>query len=295
MKPLVSAVITTYNYGHFLAQAIESVLGQTYKNIELIIVNDGSTDNTDEVVRIYLSDSRVSYLKQANLGQSRAKNAGIEKARGDYVAFLDGDDQWLPEKLALQLPLFGKDPSIGVVYSRMRCINEDGSPRKANLLKPCSGWVTDKLIIDNFVPFSSSVVKRECFDKCAAMDEGLIASVDWDLWLRLSRGYKFDYVNRPLVCYRVGHRGQMSGNQELRIAQSDLIMNRFISSNPGAVSGKALKKARCYTYRNRARFYRSKDKQKALGFYVRSLREDPFQPALCLEMGKFLLLNRGRF
>src|SRR6187549_1277148 len=166
-KPKVSVVMTCYKYAQYLPHAIESVLEQTYENVEVIMVNDGSPDNTDEVMQRYLSDARVKYLKQPNSGQTVAKNNGIRAATGDFIAFLDADDIWRRDKLAKQMPLFDAS-EVGIVYSTMEFIDDAGAkvPYEASpLSKPRSGKITEALFVDNIVPFSAAVARRECFDK----------------------------------------------------------------------------------------------------------------------------------
>src|SRR5262245_39591868 len=125
MRPAVSVVIATRNYGHFLAGAIESVLKQTWTDLELLVIDDGSTDNTNDVVQPFLSDKRVRYHRTDGLGQSRAKNLGIQLSQAPLIAFLDGDDAWLPLKLDRQLHLF-RDRRVGVVYGRRLMMDENG-------------------------------------------------------------------------------------------------------------------------------------------------------------------------
>src|SRR3954452_13254995 len=125
MPPAVSVVVASRNYGRYLAGAVRSVLGQTFADLELIVIDDGSTDDTSDVIRPFLADPRVRYHRTDGLGQSRAKNLGVLQARGPLVAFLDGDDEWLPTKLARQFPLF-TDPNVGVVYSRRTLMDAAG-------------------------------------------------------------------------------------------------------------------------------------------------------------------------
>src|SRR4026209_198594 len=125
MRPAVSVVIASRNYGRFLAGAIKSVRNQTWTDWELLIIDDGSTDNTCDVVAPFLTDNRIHSHRTDGLGQSRAKNLGIQLSQAPLIAFLDGDDEWLPEKLERQLPLFS-DANIGVVYGRRLLMDEAG-------------------------------------------------------------------------------------------------------------------------------------------------------------------------
>ena len=124
-NPLVSVIITNYNYGKYVGDAIKSALFQTYKPIEIIIVDDGSTDNSKVVIKPFLQNENVHFIKQNNQGQAKAKNKGSRLAKGNYVAFLDGDDVWVEDKLEKQMNLFSRS-KIGVVYSDIMLINEEG-------------------------------------------------------------------------------------------------------------------------------------------------------------------------
>lgn len=277
--PRLSVVISSYNYGKYLKGCIDSVLQQTWNDFEIIIVNDGSTDNTDSIVEPFLSDDRIHYVKQKNAGQANAKNTGIRNAKGDLIAFIDADDLWEADKLEKQIVLF-KDPQVGVVYSTARYIDEDGNAlpfeHASKYLTPRSGKVTDYLFFDNFIPFSSSIVRKECFERLGMFDEHLSMGIDWDLWLRISIHYKFDYVDETLLVYRVGHPGQMSKNLEMRHKCSDTIIKRFIAANPNELNFIQIRKMWQYTYMNRGYYYRYVDLKQSSRYYLRALLQWPF-------------------
>lgn len=269
----VSVVITCYKYGHYLANAVDSVLGQTYKNIEVIIVNDGSPDNTDEVMQGYLSDPRIRYIKQANSGQAIAKNRGIEAATGGFIAFLDADDAWKLDKLEKQMPLFS-NPDVGVVYCGVTYMDENGDPleRQAKqLMMPKAGWIAEDLFKDNLVPFCAAVVRRQCFDKVGKMDASFRMGIDWDLWLRMSVHYKFDFIDEPLLIYRIGHSGQMSKNYLVREQDTMRIMKKFIAENPDLLSDALIRWAFAYSYCNRAYYFRRVDRVKSISYYLKAI------------------------
>lgn len=278
-KPSVSVVITCYNYANYVSQAINSVLKQTFNDFEIIIVNDGSTDNTEEVVQEYLGYGCVKYVYQENSGQANAKNNGIRNSSGEFIAFLDADDIWDKAKLEKQIPLFS-DRSVGVVYSRMRFIDDRENIVKHKIenkyLFPRSGSVTKALFFDNFVPFSSSVIRREHLEECGYFDGSITMGIDWDLWLRMSIHCKFEYVNEPLLLYRIGHSGQMSGNLEERQKCSDIIMNKFVRKNPGLLPQSIIRRAWAYTYCNRGSYYRNIDLKSSSQYYIRALKSNLF-------------------
>jgi glycosyltransferase involved in cell wall biosynthesis len=269
----VSVVITCYKYAHYLPLAMDSVLRQTHRNVEVIMVNDGSPDNTDEVMQRYLSDPRVVYIKQANAGQAVAKNNGIARATGDFIAFLDADDIWADDKLEKQLPLFA-NPEVGVVYCRVSYMDENGQPyalEARELMEPQRGWIVQHLFKDNLIPFCAAVVRRECFDTVGVMDTSFRMGIDWDLWLRMSVKYQFDYVDEPLLRYRVGHSGQMSKNFLVREQDTMRIMKQFIANHPGLLTPATIRWAMAYSYCNRGYYFRRDDAFKSLSFYLKAI------------------------
>jgi len=291
----VSIVITCYNYAEYVADAIKSALYQTYENSEIVIVNDGSTDHSHDVISTFLNNPKIKYIRQSNDGQANAKNTGIKNSTGEFIAFLDADDTWEPTKLEKQVKLF-QNSRVGVVYSKAKYIDAEGNPLNFKLeskyLQPRSGKVTEWLIFDNFVPFSSSIVRRECFEKVGLFDESLKMGIDWDLWLRISVHYDFDYVDEPLLIYRLGHTGQMSKNIEVRQACSDAIYQKFLTNYPNAVSKDTLQMARYYTYCSRAYYWRTKNKRKALEYYLRGLKIRPLSLGAYKGLARTLVLHK---
>ncbi len=232
---LVSVVIASYNMGHYLRGAVQSVLAQTYPNVEVQIVDDGSTDDTQQILQQWAGDPRVRSHRQANAGQARAKNRAVELSRGRFVAFLDADDAWNPDKLAQQMPLFRGRPELGVVYSDYQCMDADGRPLVKGVTPMRRGWVTGPLLIENFIRYSAGVVRRECLERNGGFDETLDMGIDYDLWLRLSAHWQFDFVPQSTVRYRIW-AGQMSKNYRKRYESAIRIMRSFLANNPGIVN-----------------------------------------------------------
>jgi glycosyltransferase involved in cell wall biosynthesis len=293
-SPMCSVIITCYNYGQFIDQCIQSVVSQTYRDFEIIVINDGSTDNTDEIIQPYLCDDRIRYVKQTNAGQANAKNTGIKKSNGQFIAFLDADDVWEKSKLEKQIKLF-QNAKIGVVFSRAKYINEKGEHLnyKSTLkyLEPKSGNVTTHLFYDNFVPFSSSVVRHECFDKYGCFDETLEMAIDWDLWLRLSVGYQFEFINEPLLFYRIGHAGQMSRDINKRYLCLDRIINNFTMRNHNLLPDSMVRDAMSYKYCGRGYYYRSFDPLKSLKYYLLAIKNNPLKKDAYIGFLKSVLIN----
>ena len=205
--PLVSVIIPTYNRANILSQAILSVISQSYQNWELIIVDDGSTDNTKNVVEEFTkSDKRIKYIYQENKGQPSAMNTGIKNSAGYFIAFLDDDDQWMSRKLEKQVDLFNKDKEIALVFTD--AIIQGGklnSKKSSDISKPYSGYVYKHLLRQNFITASSVMVKKEVLEKCGLFDESPIIKTtqmqDYDMWLRICKKYKIGYIPEILVKY----------------------------------------------------------------------------------------------
>lgn len=275
-KPLVSTVIATYNMDAYLPLAIRSVLDQTYGHVEVLIVDDGSTDSTGEVVKPFLEDPRVRYLYQENKGQAAAKNHGVREARGEYVAFLDADDLWAHDKLELQLPVFLGSENVGVVYSRYIQIDEAGKEAGISQNEFFRGRVSGPLLVFNFIGFGTSVVKKECFDRLGYFREDLGMGIDYDLWLRFSTQYEFDYVDRPLLYYRLWS-GQMSNNCRRRYINGIEIMKSFLREFPDVVDNDKENEAWAHTYTGYGECLRNVDGRIGAAFrlYVLALSHKP--------------------
>jgi len=194
MSPLISVIIPTHNRAQLLPRAVSSVLGQTHGNLELIIVDDGSTDNTSEIVKRF-KDPRILYLcHKVSRGAPAARNTGIQRAKGEYIAFLDDDDEWLPHKLERQLDaLFQLHRKAGVAYCKYKKLYPNAKARIGG-----ERFGQRRLLHHNFITTSSLLVRRECLD-ADRFDESLPRGQDWELCLRLSQRYEFVFVDEVLV------------------------------------------------------------------------------------------------
>lgn len=288
--PLVSVVVATYNMGHYLPNAVRSALAQTYPKLEVIVVDDGSTDDTSAVVQPLLADPRVRYVPKPNGGQASAKNRGIQEARGEFVAFLDSDDAWEPDKLALQIPLFLASPRVGVVYARYVEMDEQGRLGQVSTNEFHRGQVSGPMLVFNFIGFSTSVVRRECFSRLGVFRDDLGMGIDYELWLRLSTAWDFDFVDRPLVRYRVW-AGQMSGNVQRRYQNGMRIMREFLDSHGGMVSPEWQRLAWAHTWSGYGDSLRqaTHPTERPLGQYLKALRFMPLYTPAWKGMVKLLL------
>jgi glycosyltransferase involved in cell wall biosynthesis len=243
----VSVILTTYNgeTRGFLSEAIESVLHQTYKDFELIMVDDGSTDNTQKLCEEYLSDTRVKYINQVNRGVSSARNTGIRASSGDYICFLDDDDAWLPEKVEKQLYYFSscKDEKIGLVHTWVDHIDENGDVIGHGKIET-AGNIYNKLFEQNVINALSSVmVKSGVFEKVGIFKEHMIHVEDIELWFRVARDFHVYSINEPLTRYRVHHMETLSTCYEKNTIFMQLVYYYALEENDnGQNKGKLYKK-----------------------------------------------------
>jgi len=223
-KPIVSVIITTYERIEYLKRAIKSVLSQTLSNFELIVVDDCSTDNTEQVVRSF-DDKRIKYVKhETNLGVHIARSNGIKKSQGEFIGFLDDDDEYLPEKLEKQVELFRKLPdNYGLVYSGYYVSN--GTNIIARSHPSHKGEVRDILLKFNFVGTLTTLIRSSCFKKIGYF-EFMPSIEDWDMWMRIAKHYAFDYVPEPLSIYYF-HEAQVSGNVDRLILGRDIMLKKY--------------------------------------------------------------------
>ncbi len=262
------------NYARFLPEAVESVLAQTFPDWELLIVDDGSTDATPAAVRPFLADPRVRYFRSDALGQSRAKNLGTRLSRGAFVAFLDADDAWEPTKLAKQLALFDGRPGVGVAFCRRSLMDEQGKPIAAKPAPaPPRGRVLDRMFVQNFVCFSSAVVRREVLSRAGAFDVQWDLAIDFDLWLRIAKHCEFDFIDEELVRYRTGH-GNLSKKLLDRVDTALSIMHRAETRYGATEHVPPDRAAEAYasTCRTLGYVLRSSEPVAAAKWYARALR-----------------------
>jgi glycosyltransferase involved in cell wall biosynthesis len=230
--PLVSVIIPNYNYGRFLKQAIDSVLAQTYPRVEALVVDDGSKDDSEEVLRGY--GERIRWFRQQNQGVSAARNRGVRESHGAYLAFLDADDYWMPAKLEKQMELSLGDPELGLVGCRLDIFDELGVSRVC--LDGMSGWVAQELLLLQrcVVPGagSSLLVPRALFEEMGGFDERLSTSADWDFCYRAASRRRIGFVPELLVRVRQ-HSGSMQRNIDLM--EKDMMLgfrNAFAAAPP---------------------------------------------------------------
>lgn len=205
MKPAVSIILPTFNRAKTLKRAVDSVLRQTFTDFELIIVDDGSTDETTEVLDAFRDHRQIQIISQFRQGCAKARNVGLSWSRGRYIAFQDSDDEWLPQKLEKSIDLLEASGSnVGVFYSDMRYINADGTSSYFQSPDIKRGLLIDEERLDyqvGMIGIVSALIRRECFDKTGNFDESLVRFSDLDLFIRLSGHFDFVHCKEPLVRY----------------------------------------------------------------------------------------------
>lgn len=228
--PLVSVIIPTYNRGWIIKEAVESVLAQDYKPFELIVVDDGSTDHTIDMLGYY--DNKIRLVQQVNQGVSAARNTGIVEASGHLIAFLDSDDLWLPQKLSRQVNFFHRHPDAMICQTEEIWMRNHVRVNPKKRHKKPSGMIFEPSLSLCLVSPSAVMIKPTLFAEVGGFDETLPACEDYDLWLRVSCRYPIYLVDMPLIIKRGGHDDQLSASPGLdkyriqairKIIESDML------------------------------------------------------------------------
>ncbi len=224
-RPLISVIIPTYNRAGVLSRAVKSVLDQTYDHFELIIVDDASEDDTQNVVKSF-ADERMKYIRhEKNKGGSAARNTGISASKGKFIGFLDDDDEWMPDKLGKQVQKFrASSEKVGLIYCGTEIVRGD---RVLTTYSPEEkGDLSYRLLIGTTIGGTDpALVKKECFDEVGLFDEELKSCQDWDMWKRISEKYEFDFVPEILVKLHA-HRDQISADLAAMIPGREAMISK---------------------------------------------------------------------
>lgn len=227
---MVTIVIPSYNRADYIAETIESVLAQTYPSIEVIVIDDGSTDNTKEIVERYVP--QVQYVYQENAERGASRNHGLRLAQGEYISFLDSDDLWLPEKLATDVEFIEARPNIGVVYTDALQIDSNGNYRKRLNAGRHSGKVTEHLLRGNFILMGSHLVRTDKAREIGGFNEDreLSGSEDWEFWVRLSTITEFAYNPMAFAKIRTHEANTMSNPEGMERSMNCSV--RLLETSP---------------------------------------------------------------
>ncbi len=312
---MISVIIPTYNCSDYIIEAIESVLNQTYKDVEIIVIDDGSTDDTYKILKPYLH--KIKYIYQDNSGPSRARNVGIQEAKGEYIAFLDADDKWRTFKIYLQLSLLEALPDVNMIFSNYAVIDKNGTlivdsyiekgfpifseykvkikgifNKVIPIKKICNfdgllsdsyvyyGNIFDKLFMGNFILPSTEIIRRSSLRPPFLFNEKYKCAVDQDFHLRFSKNHKIAYIDISTTEYRINRKGQLSGKQNT----SQLILNtietrlRVINEDSEFLSQKRglIKKVLAKDFLRLSYYYLSElDMKSSRKYAISSLRYKP--------------------
>jgi glycosyltransferase involved in cell wall biosynthesis len=235
MLPFVSVVIPVYNGQRYLRQALESVFAQTHRNIELIAVNDGSTDDSAEILASY--EGRLVVVSQTNSGVGAARTAGMQAARGELVAFLDQDDWWLPEKIEKQVALFAADQRLGLVHTGVEH-HDDLAGKSVGPLNPLAepqllvGDCYQRLLLDNQIYNSSVMVRAAVLKQVGYCNPAIRGNTvqDYDLWLRIAQVSRLGYVPEKLTVFRV-HPNQGTWDRRQMLTEESRLLHRALDGS----------------------------------------------------------------
>jgi glycosyltransferase involved in cell wall biosynthesis len=275
-RPVVSIIIPCYNTAQYLGEAIASALAQTFSEFELLIIDDGSTDSTPEIASCFLSDSRVRYIRQDNMGLSAARNKGIELSQGEFIALLDADDIWDPEKLKSQLDAFDNMPDCGLVFTDYSTFDEYGiiaSEKNSVILETLNLLDFDTLYCrNNFIYPSTVMIRRGLFETVGDFDVTLKSAEDYDMWLRIAKASRLAGIGSRLVRIRQ-HGSNMSLNIP-RMLENEIAV---IEKNRSSVHVRIVRKrhAKIY-YLNADRFVHAGKRLDALRLLARGISLCPY-------------------
>jgi glycosyltransferase involved in cell wall biosynthesis len=231
--PVVSVIIPAYNAASFIADALASVRDQTFRDVEVVVVDDGSTDDTLRVLRRFAGQLDLTILTQANAGPAAARNRGIRRARGRYCAFLDTDDVMLPDRLRAQTAVLDSDPDLGLVHTDLMTFDERGIIHRTRraFSNPCGGMVLDQLLLNNFITTSTVMAPKSRLMEAGLFGEGRRVSEDFEFWLRMAARWKVGFIDEPLVRYR-RRPGSLSDDKVLSARCALDVVEHFWRDHP---------------------------------------------------------------
>jgi glycosyltransferase involved in cell wall biosynthesis len=232
MNPKVSINLCCYNSEKYLRETLDSIVNQTYKNWELIIINDGSSDSTEAIIYEYIKQGYpIIYHYQENKGLGYSRNEALKRSKGEYIAFIDHDDIWLPRKLEKQITLFGEKPGLGMVYCNSVFFNNDGT---SYLLygkkKPPEGRIFRELLKGNFLSLQTVLISRNSLNGLNEwFDERFYVAEDADLFIRIAHDFEVGYADEPLAKYRINMKSLTYSRKELVPKEIELMLQKFNS------------------------------------------------------------------
>ncbi|MEW6455194.1 MAG: glycosyltransferase [Acidobacteriota bacterium] len=269
-NPLISIIIPCFNCEKYVEQAILNAKSQRLENLEIVFINDGSTDNVEELLQPYKND--LVYCYQENKGLSNARNKGIEFSKGNYIAFLDPDDIWYPDTLITLYDFLENNKDFGMVCGKTLCISESGEPLYSIPPKNIGPEIThEDLLNRNLFTVISALARRECFEKVGLFDENLTSCEDYDMWLRISKHYKIGYIDKYVAKYRIA--SSMMSADIFRMVKNEVAVlekNLIVDENTP-------KKVLSHLYYKKGVFNSLlKNQRKSTIYFFSSLKNNPF-------------------
>ena len=241
METKVSIIICTYNRADYISHTLNSILAQTYQSYEVIVIDDASTDDTEEIIKKYLSlEKRIKYFKnEKNLGIPKSRNKGVVLSQGEYIAMLDSDDYWLSaEKIAKQIEVLDSDKELGLIGTGIICIDENDQEIKKDIFAIEDYEIRERILAKNQFMQSSVVFRKDAYKVAGGYQEKFTVCEDLDLWLAIGSKYKFANIIEPMVAYRL-HSGGISKSRKLEIAQTtDEIIDKYKKNYPNYLRAK---------------------------------------------------------
>lgn len=293
---VVSVIMNCHNCAKYLREALDSVYQQTFKDYEIIFWDNKSTDNSAEIALSYGEPLRY-FRGEEFLPLGAARNAAIEKARGEYLAFLDCDDIWLPGKLEKQVELLDSHEELGLVYSDCYLIDENGNLEGDTLLnssKLIRGNVFDKLFRSNFIPMPTVMIRRKTLAEVGIFNPKYEIAEEYDLWLRIAEHYPIDFTRDPLAKYRI-HGGSGSRNRELAINEEFQLTEYWLEKKANlerGFRGKAKQKQAILNIVLMLYYFRNGEKRKAINKSMNLIRLFPYSlvlvPVAIAKLGRVL-------
>jgi len=276
---LVSVIISPYNAELWIAETLDSVLAQTFSDIEIIVVDGGSTDHTVDIVSRY--GSQVRLISDGRCSKSVGKNKGINASQGNYVAFVDADDLWLPQKIELQMQLLREQPDLGWTYTDGYLFNDNDLNNLitfGKLSRLYEGDILPQLLLNDFIPSPTPLIRRPVLESVGYFDETLLRyqPEDWDLWLRLAASSRVGLVNRPLVRYRL-HSESLMAREDIKLALDGkiTIIEHAVARDPSRLAP-LRSRALANSYKGIAGTYARKERwTEARRMYVNALKLSP--------------------
>jgi glycosyltransferase involved in cell wall biosynthesis len=296
--PAVTVIIPAFNAELHIAEALKSVGDQTRRDIEVLVVDDGSTDGTVREAGRFAGELDLTIVRQANAGPAAARNAGIRLARGRHCAFLDADDVMLPERLAAQVELLDTEADLGLVHTDLMTFDERGIIHRTRraFSDPCGGMALDRLLLDNFITTSTVMAPTDRLIEVGLFGEGRRVSEDFELWLRMAARWRLGFIARPLALYR--RRPGSLSDDKLATARCALeVVETFWREHPQHRTSQPRvyqnSIAQHLAIAGAAAYVRGR-RGSALSYLVRSLRLDPWRRDSWKSLAKLVIPDRLR-